>query len=125
MNYCPVLPESERTVVTLYYLGEMTPTEISKSLGVSLNTIKSRLRRGQNRLRMKGKSILKEIVGSLQLTTDLTESIMKKIEDVKPTPPTVKPLLPWGWTAFGAAVVLIMFLLGAMNQYITHFSATL
>ena len=29
------LPESERTVVTLYYLGEMTAKEISKFLGVS------------------------------------------------------------------------------------------
>ena len=40
------LPESERTVVTLFYLGEMTAQEIGKSLGVSVNTIKSRLRRG-------------------------------------------------------------------------------
>ena len=39
------LPESERTVVTLYYLGEMTTEAISKFLGVSVNTIKSRLRR--------------------------------------------------------------------------------
>ena len=30
------LPESERTVVTLYYLGEMTMKEISKFLGVSV-----------------------------------------------------------------------------------------
>ena len=41
------LPESERTVVTLYYLGEMTTTEISKFLGVSINTITSRLQRGR------------------------------------------------------------------------------
>ena len=34
------LPESERTVVTLYYLGEMTAKEIAKFLGVSVNTIK-------------------------------------------------------------------------------------
>ena len=40
------LPESERTVVTLYYLGEMTTKEISKFLGVSVNTITSRLQRG-------------------------------------------------------------------------------
>ena len=39
------LPESERTVVTLHYLGEMTIKEIGKFLGVSANTIKSRLHR--------------------------------------------------------------------------------
>ena len=44
------LPESERTVVTLYYLGEMTAKEISKFLGVSVNTITSRLRRARERL---------------------------------------------------------------------------
>ena len=44
------LPESERTVVTLHYLGEMTAQEISKFLGVSVNTIKSRIRRARERL---------------------------------------------------------------------------
>ncbi len=45
------LPERERTVVTLYYLGEMTSDAISKFLDVSVNTIKSRLRRARQRLR--------------------------------------------------------------------------
>ena len=34
------LKESERTVMTLYYLGEMTVEEISRFLGVSASTIK-------------------------------------------------------------------------------------
>ena len=41
------LPESERTVMTLYYLGEMTTKEISKFLGVSVHTITSRLQRAR------------------------------------------------------------------------------
>ena len=45
------LPESERTVVTLHYLGEMTAKEISKFLGVSVNTITNRLWRARKRLR--------------------------------------------------------------------------
>ena len=36
------LKESERTVMTLHYLGEMTVAEISRFLGVSGSTIKSR-----------------------------------------------------------------------------------
>ena len=43
-NLLEKLPESERTVMTLYYLGEMTTKEIGKFLGVSVNTISSRLR---------------------------------------------------------------------------------
>ena len=44
------LQESERTVITLHYFGEMSCTEIGVFLGVSKNTIKSRLRRAQRRL---------------------------------------------------------------------------
>ena len=49
-NLLKELPESERTVVTLHYLGEMTTKEIGNFLGVSVNTIKSRLRRGRERV---------------------------------------------------------------------------
>ena len=48
------LPESERTVMTLYYLGEMTTKEIGDFLGVSVNTIVSRLHRARKRLQEKG-----------------------------------------------------------------------
>ena len=44
------LPERERTVVTLYYLGEMKVKEISKFLGVSVSTINTRLHRARKRL---------------------------------------------------------------------------
>ena len=44
------LPESERTVVMLYYLSEMTTKEIGKFLCVSANTITSRLQRARKRL---------------------------------------------------------------------------
>jgi len=113
------LPESERTVLTLYYLDEMSAAEIGKFLGVSANTIKSRLRRARNRLKAEDKSMIEESLGSLQLSTDLTESVMRQISDIKPAPPITKPVLPWA--AFGTAAVLVMLLLGTMSQYITHF----
>ena len=45
------LPEGERTVVTLHYLDSMTCEDVSKFLGVSLNTVKSRLHRARKRLK--------------------------------------------------------------------------
>ena len=45
------LPEGERTVMMLYYLSEMRAKEIGKFLGVSVNTIRSRLHRARNRLK--------------------------------------------------------------------------
>ena len=115
------LPESERTVVTLHYLGEMTAKEIGNFLGVSPNTIKSRLQRAKKRLRTQNEeSLVREVLGGFQFPTDLTENIMRQVADPKLTPPQVgKPLLPWA--AFGTAVLLIVLMLGTHNQYLARF----
>ena len=114
------LPESERTVVTLYYLGEMTAKEIAKFLGVSVNTIKSRIRRARERLRNEEELLISKTLGSVQLPANLTESIMRQVANIKRTSTSVgNPLLPWA--AFGAAAVLVMLLLGVSNQYLARF----
>lgn len=114
------LPESERTVVTLYYLGEMTAKEISKFLGVSINTITSRLRRGRERLQKDQELLVRETLGSVQLSDNIIENVMRQVADVKPIPsPVAKPLLPWG--AFGIATLLVALLLGATGQYLIRF----
>ena len=56
------LPESERTVVTLHYLGNMTCDNISEYLCVSSNTVKSRLHRARKRLK-KEEPTIREILG--------------------------------------------------------------
>ena len=108
------LPESERTVITLYYLGDMSVKDIGNFLGVSANTIKSRLHRARNRLQVEEHLLISEAFSGLQLSTDLTETVMKQIADLKPTPQVAKPLLPW--MAFGTAAVLVILFLGAMSQ---------
>ena len=114
------LPESERTVVTLYYLSEMTTKEIGKFLGVSANTITSRLQRARKRLEKHEELLIREILGSFQLPPNLTENIMRQVADMKPIPPSVgKPLTPW--IAFGTATLLIVLMLGATNQYLARF----
>ena len=114
------LPESERTVMTLHYLGEMTAKEISKFLGVSVNTITNRLWRARKRLREDQELLVQEVLGGVQFPTNLTRNIMRQVADLKPTPPPVtKPLLPWG--AFGIATFLVVFLLGAAHQHLVRF----
>ena len=113
------LPESERTVLTLHYLGEMTVKEIGNFLGVSVNTIKSRLRRGRERLQG-AESLVSEVLGSVQLPTDLTARIMRQVADINPTvPPAGKPLIPW--VSFGAATILFVLLLVGSQQYLARF----
>ena len=115
------LPESERTIVTLYYLGEMTANEIGKYLGVSINTVKSRLRRGRKRLQEQQEELLvSETLGSIPFPAHVTERIMEQVANMKPTPaPVGKPLLPWA--AFGTAVVFVILMLGVSNQYLARF----
>ena len=115
------LPESERTVVTLFYLGEMTAKEIGKFLGVSVNTVKSRLRRGRERLQERQEELLvSETLGSISFPIQVTERIMQEVANMKPiSPPVGKPLLPWA--AFGTAAVLVILLLGVSNQYLARF----
>ena len=117
------LPESERTVVTLYYLGEMTAQEIGNFLGVSVNTIKSRLRRARARLQAE-EHLISETLGSVQLPTTFIERIMQQVGDIKPTPPSAgKPLLPW--IAFGTAALLIMLMIGIGSPIPDSLSETL
>ncbi|MDE0690296.1 MAG: sigma-70 family RNA polymerase sigma factor [Candidatus Poribacteria bacterium] len=114
------LPESERTVVTLYYLGEMTTKEIGKFLGVSVDTIKSRLRRGRKRLQEDEELMIQEVFGGVQIPASLGEKVMRQVSEMNPAPSSApKPFLPW--MALGAAAVLIALLLGASNRYLTRF----
>ena len=114
------LPESERTVVTLYYLGKMTTKEISKFLGVSVHTITSRLQRARKRLQEQQEVLIQEVLGGVQIPASLSQNVMRQVADMTPTPaPASKPFLPW--MAVGAATVLIVLLLGASEQYLTRF----
>lgn len=113
------LPESERTVVTLHYLGDMTCEDISKFLGVSPNTVKSRLYRARKRLE-KAEHIVREVLGGVQFPETLTEEILREIARTKPTAPASgKPWMPWAVAASTAAFVIL--LMGNGTQYLPRF----
>ena len=108
------LQESERTIITLHYFGEMSCTEISTFLGVSANTIKSRLRRAQQRLK-KEEPMIREALDNFQITPNFTGNVMQEISRIKPAAPSGgKPVMPWAIAASTLAVVLLM--LGIGNQ---------
>ncbi len=112
------LPESERTVMVLYYLGEMSGKEISKFLGVSPNTVRSRLQRARKRLKNE-EHIIQETLGSVPLSSNLIENIMRNVGTLKQTPPSGgKPFLPLA--ALGSSAILIILLMGASNQFIAR-----
>ena len=108
------LQESDRTVITLYYLGGMTYEEISKFLGVSVSAIKNRLYRARQHLK-KEEPMIRETLENYQITPHLTENIMQEISHLKPATPTGgKPLVPW--TIAASSIVAILLLLGVGSQ---------
>ena len=113
------LPESERTVVTLHYLGDMTCEDISKFLGVSPNTVKSRLHRARKRLK-KEEHIVRDVLGGFQLSVPLAENVLREIADMKPAAPTgSKPWLPWAVAA--STTIFVILLTGSGTQYLARF----
>jgi len=118
-NLLEKLPESERTVMTLHYLGEMSCKAIGEFLGVSPNTVKSRLQRARNRLKEQ-ENMIRETLGSVQLPANFTENIMRQIADLKPIAPTSsKPLVPWAVSA--ATAVLMLLIIGIGSEHLVHF----
>ena len=81
------LQESDRTVITLYYFGEMSSSEIGAFLGVSANTVRSRLRRAQQRLKRE-EPMIREALENFQITPNLTQNIMREVSRLKPTAPS-------------------------------------
>ena len=114
------LQESERTVITLHYLGGMTYKEISEFLGVSVGTIKTRVYRARRRLK-KEEPMIREALENFQITPSLTDNIMQEIARLKPvTPSGSKPLVPWG-TIGVSALVVVFLMLGVGTQYLSRF----
>ena len=113
------LQESDRTVITLHYFGEMSAADISVFLGVSVNTIKSRLRRAQQRLKQE-EPLVREALEHFQITPHLTENIMREVSRLKPVAPSgSKPLVPVAVSA--ATAILIFLIMGVGSQYLVRF----
>ena len=109
------LEESDRTIITLHYFGEMTCEQMSEFLGVSANTIKSRLRRARNRLK-KEEPMIREAISNFQISPNLTDNIMKEITRLKPTAPAAsKPFVPWIIGASSLALIVLMLGIGSQD----------
>ncbi|MDE0401337.1 MAG: sigma-70 family RNA polymerase sigma factor [Candidatus Poribacteria bacterium] len=114
------LQESDRTVITLYYLGGMTYEEISEFLGVSEAAIRNRLYRARHRLK-KEEPMIREALENFQITPNLTENIMREVARLKPIAPSGgKPLVPWG-TIGVSTVAVVLLMLGVSSQYLARF----
>ena len=114
------LREKERTVITLYYFGEMTHEEISEFLGASVGTIKSRLRRAQQRLKEEA-PMVREALSGFQIAPNFTENIMREVSRITPISSNSgsQRFAPWAITA--STLVVALLVLGIGYHYFNRF----
>ena len=108
-NALESLPESERTVLTLYYMAGMTCEEIGRFIGTSCGAIRDRLYRARIRLKEE-LTMIEETLGGFQLPPTVTQEIMRRIPNgsLNSAPTTSKPLAPWIAAASLAVITLLI-----------------
>ena len=112
------LPESQRTVLTLHYLGGMTCSEIARFMGTSRGAILDRLYRARLQLKKELIPMMRQILGTFQLPPAFTTQTMNRIDQLRPTStPPSKPLMPW---LAAMATLMIALFIGLGQQLMTR-----
>ncbi len=113
------LPESQRTVLTLHYLGGMTCEEIARFIGTSRGAVLNRLYHARRQLKKEMIPMMENTLGAFQLPPTFTQQMMNQIHRTPPTTtPQGKPILPW--IAVTATLGLALFF-GLGQQSMTRF----
>ena len=107
------LPESSRLVVILYYINGLTCKEIAAFTGTNINTVKSKLNRARDALRMHFTEIPEQITTQHKVSSRFTSKVLAFIKNLSPTPqPTVNPIGQVAWAPLAAVLILGMVVLG-------------
>jgi RNA polymerase sigma-70 factor (ECF subfamily) len=107
------LPESSRLVVILYYINGLTCKEIAAFTGTKLNTVKSKLNRARDALRMHLTEVPDQATVQHSVSSRFTSKVLGVIENLSPTPqPTVNPIGQVAWAPVAAVLILGLVVLG-------------
>ncbi len=110
-----LLADTDRLVLTLYYMGGTSCAEIGKLIGASANAVRNRLYHARRRLKLvlegsEGKEMIgmmEQIAQPNQLEASFTIRLMEKLRHIKPIAPA-KPYMPW-LLPIGIAIVVALF----------------
>ena len=121
------LPDESRIAVSMFYMGDCSLKEISEFLGISVNTVKSKLRRARQQL---GES-LSQHYGRLLKSHKLRGGfLMQFMEQIRHVPaPTIE--FAWSSASVGkaafaliTALCVLIGLIGVRNDFPTKLSAS-
>jgi RNA polymerase sigma-70 factor (ECF subfamily) len=110
------LPESSRLVVILYYINGLTCKEIAAFTGTKLNTVKSKLNRARDALRMHLTEVPDQATVQHSVSSRFTSKVLGVIENLSPTPqPTVNPIGQVAWAPVATVLILGLVVLGTKS----------
>ena len=121
------LPDESRVVVSMFYMGDCSLKDISEFLGVSVNTVKSKLRRARQQLG----GALSEHYGRLLKSQKLRGGfLMHFMEQIRQVP---APTIGFAWSsasvgkaafALITALCVLIGLIGVRNDFPTKLSTS-
>ena len=109
------LPESERTVITLYYLGEVPTKRIGRYLGVSEKAITSRLQRAHKFLQEDEVLLIQEMLGGAQRPGNVTEKVMQQIPHIKSESHSVRKRFFFNFLTILVIAIIVLSVLKLLN----------
>lgn len=109
------LPESERTIIILCYLGEMAPKQIGNFLGVSANTIARRLQRAHKFLQKDEILLIQEVLGGAQRVGNVRENIMRQVPHIKLESHSVRKRFRFTFLTIVVIAIIVVSVLKLLN----------
>ena len=111
------LPESERTIIVLCYLGEMAPKQIGNFLGVSANTIARRLQRAHKFLQEDEILLIQKVLGGAQISESVKENTIRRVSHIKSKSHSVRKQFLFTFLTILVIAIIVVSVLKLLNIY--------
>ena len=109
------LPESERTIIVLYYLGEMAPKQIGNFLGVSANTIARRIQRAHKFLQEDEILLIQKVLGGAQIAESVKENTIRRVSHIKSKSHSVRKQSVFTFLTILVIAIIVVSVLKLLN----------
>lgn len=109
------LPESERTIIVLCYLGKMAPKQIGNFLGVSANTIARRLQRAHKFLQKDEILLIQKVLGGAQVSRSVHENLMRQVPHIKSESHSVRKRFFFTFLTILVVAIIVVSVLKLLN----------
>ena len=108
------LPESERTVITLYYLGKVPTEGIGRYLGVSEKAVTNRLQRAHKFLQKDEALLIQEVLGA-QRSGNVSEKVRRQIPHIKSKSHSVRKRFLFTFLTILVIAIVVVSVLKLLN----------